>query len=196
MYACTEYTTAHQRHSRMPRATVQRRRRLLWLLLFASAMLCTVWITHIWRKRSCKTTPSAKAVNGTSELFTESTASTGRATTPALDLSWTTCPSPQELITSLHFTRWGERLLQELHGLSPRPLKMEEESWYAVTGRVHVFSAFLTTTVERAIHVVSLVQFRDHNGASIEPPPLVCAVRVSGGVTEHEARIHPVWTRV
>ncbi|KAH9366734.1 hypothetical protein HPB48_022795 [Haemaphysalis longicornis] len=71
---------------------------------------------------------------------------------------------------------------------------MEEESWYAVTGGVHVYSAFITTTIVRAIHVVSLVQFRDSNGTEIEPPPLVCAVRSSLGVTEHEARIRPVWT--
>ncbi|XP_077548777.1 uncharacterized protein LOC144162173, partial [Haemaphysalis longicornis] len=63
-----------------------------------------------------------------------------------------------------------------------------------VTDGVHVFSAFITTTTEHAIHVVSLVQFRDSNGTEIKPPPLICAVRSSLGVTEHEARIRPLWT--
>ncbi|KAH9366727.1 hypothetical protein HPB48_022788 [Haemaphysalis longicornis] len=106
----------------------------------------------------------------------------------------TTCPSHRERRTSWHFARWDKRLLQELRGSRRGFLNMEKESWYSVTDGVHVFSAFITTTVEHAIHVVSLVQFRDSNGTSIEPPPMICGIRSSLGVTEHEARIRPLWT--
>lgn len=164
------------------------------LLLFASVILSTAGILYIWTLPGYSTTIFTKAVIRTSVKSMESTASTGPVTTTAPDLSWTTCPSHQELRTSRHFALWDKRLLKELRGWSSGLLKMEEQSWYALTDGIHVFSAFLTTTVEHAIHVVSLVQFRDSNGTPIEQPSLVCAVRSSRGVTVHKARIHPVWT--
>ncbi|XP_077549303.1 uncharacterized protein LOC144162584 isoform X2 [Haemaphysalis longicornis] len=167
---------------------------LLRLMLFLGAILCGAIFMLFWKQPTRYSPYSITAITNTSDGYTEPTASGNLATTTALDLSLSTCPTQQEQRTSLHFEIWDRALIQQLRSSDRDLPKTEEESWRPVTDGVHVFSAFITTTVQHTIHVVSLVQFRDSNGTSIETPPLVCAVRTSGGVTEHTARVRAVWT--
>ncbi|XP_077494411.1 uncharacterized protein LOC144105097 isoform X2 [Amblyomma americanum] len=111
------------------------------------------------------------------------------------DLNWTTCPSENELRAQQHFAQLDEKLAQQLRTSAGSPPRTENESWHAVTPDIHVFSAFLVTTQEYAIHIISLVRDRMNENYSLNPhPPLVCLVRSSRGTREYTARIEQVWT--
>ncbi|XP_065300268.1 uncharacterized protein [Dermacentor albipictus] len=111
-------------------------------------------------------------------------------------LNWTTCPSKRGDPTVLHFKLWDEKLAHSLR-LSPQaPLRTENESWHAVTDHIHVFSAFLVTTMEQAIHITSLVRMNEPKREStlIRHPPLVCIIRTSNTTFTRKAYVRRVFT--
>ncbi|XP_075530520.1 uncharacterized protein LOC142563791 [Dermacentor variabilis] len=143
-------------------------------------------------------------ISGTTRLVASSRSSptleSSAPTTFHLDslekLNWTTCPSKRGDPTVLHFKLWDEKLAQSLR-LSPQaPLRMENESWHAVTDHIHVFSAFLVTTMEHAIHITSLVRIYEPKGARtlIRHPPLVCIIRTSNATVTRKAHMRLVFT--
>ncbi|XP_065300266.1 uncharacterized protein [Dermacentor albipictus] len=111
-------------------------------------------------------------------------------------LTRTTCPSKRGDPTVLHFKLWDEKLSHSLR-LSPQaPLRTENESWHAVTDHIHIFSAFLVTTMEQAIHITSLVRIFEPKraGMVIRHPPLVCIIRTSNATVTRKAHIRRVFT--
>ncbi|KAH6924000.1 hypothetical protein HPB50_010227 [Hyalomma asiaticum] len=74
--------------------------------------------------------------------------------------------------------------------------RTERESWHAVTEHIHVYSAFLVKTTERAIHIISLVRNSDRqsNGTTIRHPPLACVIRTLNTTATLKASIRLVWT--
>ncbi|KAH6924001.1 hypothetical protein HPB50_010228 [Hyalomma asiaticum] len=110
------------------------------------------------------------------------------------DMNWTACPSRRDDPTDGHFRLWDEMLAQSLRRSAQGFPKMRKESWHAVTEHIHVYSAFLVTTTERAIHIISLVRNNELNGTAVEHPPLVCIVQTSNATITRNASIRLVWT--
>ncbi|KAH7934141.1 hypothetical protein HPB49_021903 [Dermacentor silvarum] len=108
----------------------------------------------------------------------------------------TTCPSKRDDPTKLHFKLWDDRLAQALRLPPQGPLRTENESWHTVTDHIHVFSAFLVTTMERAIHITSLVRKYDPKrvGMLLRHPPLVCIIRTPNATVIRKAHIRRVFT--
>ncbi|KAH6923999.1 hypothetical protein HPB50_010226 [Hyalomma asiaticum] len=111
-------------------------------------------------------------------------------------LNRTSCPSENEARSERHFRHWDKMLEQALRLQTHALPRTEHESWHAVTENIHVFSAFLVTTTERAIQITSLVRSHEPrvNGTPIQHPPLVCIVRTPTWTITREARIRLVWT--
>ncbi|XP_054934104.1 uncharacterized protein [Dermacentor andersoni] len=111
-------------------------------------------------------------------------------------MKWTACPSEHDIPAEGNFRLWDENLAQGLRRRVQGSPKTEQESWHAITDHIHVFSAFLVTTNEHAIHITSLVRSHDTkgNGAPILHPPLVCIIRTSKKTITFRAHIRLVWT--
>ncbi|XP_050048160.1 uncharacterized protein [Dermacentor andersoni] len=171
-------------------------RRSSRLLVFTILLLCCTGVLLFLRCRNiCATWLTA--TESSAVWMTESLAQKASpATNSAPDLNWTTCPSKNELQSEHHFRLWDEKLAQALRFSAQGPPRTEQESWHAVTDDIHIFSAFLVTTKESAIHITSLV--RSHkpklNSTPIQHPPLVCIIRTSNSTIRREARIQLVWT--
>ncbi|KAH7939440.1 hypothetical protein HPB52_012695 [Rhipicephalus sanguineus] len=109
----------------------------------------------------------------------------------------TSCPTKNDLRSENLFSLWDERLSQALRRSGLGAPKTEQESWHVVTDNIHSFTAFLTSTPEHVIFIVSLVRSHesDSNKTKIQHPPLVCLTRTSSNETiQREARIREVWT--
>ncbi|XP_037580843.1 uncharacterized protein LOC119464083 [Dermacentor silvarum] len=150
------------------------------LLFLRCRNICATWLTatsSVWPTESLARTVSP-------------------ATNSAPDLNWTTCPSTNEVQSEHHFRLWDEKLAKALRLSAQGPPRTERESWHAVTDNIHIFSAFLVTTKERAIHITSLVRSHEPkvNGPPIQHPPLVCIIRTSNSTIRRQARIQLVWT--
>ncbi|KAL1421665.1 hypothetical protein MTO96_023115 [Rhipicephalus appendiculatus] len=108
----------------------------------------------------------------------------------------TSCPTKNEHRSARHFSLWDEKLAEALRQSGLAEPKTEKESWHAVTDNIHAFTAFLTSTPERAIYVTSLVRRQEPNAekTQIRHPPLVCLIRTSQGTIQREVRIREVYT--
>ncbi|KAH7934065.1 hypothetical protein HPB49_021023 [Dermacentor silvarum] len=112
------------------------------------------------------------------------------------DLNRTACPSERETQPERHFRLWDEKLAQALR-LSAQGLpRTENESWYAVTKHIHVFSAFFAANQASTIIVTSLVRSHEPriNGTPIRHPPLVCIIQTSNRTIQRKAHILLTWT--
>ncbi|XP_065300267.1 uncharacterized protein [Dermacentor albipictus] len=163
-------------------------RLLVQLVLFGAALHLAMTYKvsgTTWRVQSSRSSPTL-----------ESSAPTTFHLNSLQKLNWTTCPSKRGDPTVLHFKLWDEKLAHSLR-LSPEaPLRTENESWHAVTDHIHVFSAFLVTTMEQAIHITSLVRKYEPKGAGklIRHPPLVCIIRTSNTTFTRKAYVRRVFT--
>ncbi|XP_070383204.1 uncharacterized protein [Dermacentor albipictus] len=169
---------------------VSRMRWLIRLALFgAAALLATMYLTPD------VTSPVAPPLRqfGTTECPTPPTPSAE----PVPDqLNWRACPGEPDIAAEENFRLWDEKLVQGLRLHVQGSPRTEQESWHAITDHIHVFSAFLATTNEHAIHITSLVRSNETkaNGAPIVHPPLVCIIRTSKTTIEFRAHIRLVWT--
>ncbi|KAL1421655.1 hypothetical protein MTO96_023124 [Rhipicephalus appendiculatus] len=112
------------------------------------------------------------------------------------DFNWTSCPTKNELRAERHFSLWDEKLTDALRRSGTGPPKIKQASWHAVTDNIHAYTAFLASTQERVIYIVSLVRIYQSNAnkTKIQHPPLVCVIRTSNWTMEREAHIREVWT--
>ncbi|KAH7933662.1 hypothetical protein HPB49_015123 [Dermacentor silvarum] len=108
----------------------------------------------------------------------------------------TACPSKKDVPVVWDFSLWDEKLAQVLRLRAQETPRTEIESWHAITDHIHVFSAFLVTTNEHAVHITSLVRSHETKGKGtrIRHPPLVCIIRASNRTITSKARIRLVWT--
>ncbi|XP_077549307.1 uncharacterized protein LOC144162584 isoform X3 [Haemaphysalis longicornis] len=98
------------------------------LLLVLITTLCGAAIMLLLKNpRRTASVPNLPPTNTFVE-FTVANASRGAARPLAFDLSWNTCPSQQELRTSLHFSHWDKELLQHFRSSRNIAPKMEDES--------------------------------------------------------------------
>ncbi|KAH7934406.1 hypothetical protein HPB49_025552 [Dermacentor silvarum] len=115
---------------------------------------------------------------------------------PLPDLNWTACPSEKDVPVVWNFSLWDEKLAQVLRLRVQETPRTENGSWHAITDHIHVFSAFLVTTNEHAVHITSLVRSHETKGKGtpIRHPPLVCIIRTSNRTITSNAQIRLVWT--